>query len=78
MGLHQTKKFFTVKKISNKLKRQPMEGENIFTNTSDKGLIPKIHKELTKLNTKNNKQPNFKMGRGPDYALLQRGHTDGQ
>ena len=26
--------------------------ENIFTNTSDRGLISKIYRELTKLNTK--------------------------
>ena len=35
------------------MKRQPTEWENIFTNnTSDKGLISKIYKVLTKLNTK--------------------------
>ena len=33
------------------MKRQPKERETIFTNTSDKGLISKIYKELTKLNT---------------------------
>ena len=40
MGLHQTKKFFTAKEIINYIKRQPTEWENIFTNTSDKGLHP--------------------------------------
>ena len=36
----------------NKIKRQTTEWENIFTDTCDKGLISKIYKELTKLNTK--------------------------
>ena len=35
------------------MKRQPTEWESIFTNeTSDKGLIPNIYKELIKLNAK--------------------------
>ena len=35
----------------NKIKRQLTEWENVFTNTSDKGLISKIYKVLTKFNT---------------------------
>ena len=50
--------FCTAKNIINKIKRQPTEWENIFTNTSDKGLISKIYKVFTKLNTKNPKEPN--------------------
>ena len=46
------KHFCTAKEIINKVKRQPTERENKFTYTSDKGLISKIYKELTKLNTK--------------------------
>ena len=46
------KSFCTVKESVNKMKRQSTEWENIFTNTSDKVLISKIYKELTKLNTK--------------------------
>ena len=57
MGLHQTKKFFTAKEIINYIKRQPTEWENIFTDTSDKGLISKIYKVLTKLNTKETNNP---------------------
>ena len=43
--------FFTAKEIINKIKRQLTEWENVFTDTSDKGLIYKIYKELTKFNT---------------------------
>ena len=52
MGLQQIKSFFTAKETINKMKRQPTKWENIFANTSDKGLISKIYKELIKLNTK--------------------------
>ena len=57
MGLHQTKSFCTAKEIINRIKRQPTEWENIFTDTSDKELISKIYKVLAKLNTKNTKSP---------------------
>ena len=59
MGL-QNKKFCTAKENINKIKRQPTEWENIFTNTSDKKLISKVYKEVTKLNTKKTTQ--FKNG----------------
>ena len=49
-----------------------MEWENIFTNTLDEGLISKIYKEHTKLNSKKSSQLE------PEQRLLQRGHRDGQ
>ena len=50
--------FITAKETVKKTKRQPMEWEKIFANdTTDKGLVSKIYKELTKLNTqRTNKQ----------------------
>lgn len=49
------KSFCTAKKTTNKTKRQPTGWEKIFaSNTSDKGLISKIYKELIELNNNNN------------------------
>ena len=46
------KSFCTAKETINKTKRQPTEWEKIFANdTTDKGLVSKIYKELLKLNT---------------------------
>ena len=42
------KSLCTGEEMTDKMKKQPMEWERIFPNhTSDKGLTPKIHKELT-------------------------------
>ena len=50
--LMKIKSFCTAKETTNKTKRQPREWEKIFANdTSDKGLVSKIYKELTKLHT---------------------------
>ena len=48
--------FCTAKETINKVKRQPSEWEKIIANeTTDKGLISKIYKQLLQLNAR--KQP---------------------
>ena len=47
------KRFCTAKETISKVKRQPSEWEKIMANeTTDKGLISKIHKQLLQLNTR--------------------------
>ena len=47
------KSFSTTKETINKMKREPTVLQNIFANdTSDKGVISKIHKEHIQLNSK--------------------------
>ena len=65
--------FCTAKETINKMKRQPSEWEKIQTNgentneSTNKGLISKIYKQLIQLNIKKNpKQPSQKMGRRPE------------
>ena len=50
--LIKIKSFCTAKETINRTKRQLTEREKIFANDiSDKGLVSKIYKEFTKLNT---------------------------
>ena len=52
------KSFCTAKETINKTKRQPSEWEKIFANeTTDRGLISKIYKQLMKLNIKTTNNP---------------------
>ena len=56
--LIKIKSFYTAKETINKTKRQLMEWEKIFANDiSDKGLVSKIYKELTKLNIRKTNNP---------------------
>ena len=53
----------TAKETVNKTKRHPKEWEKIFPNdTTDKGLISKIYKELLKVNTQKTDNPIKKNG----------------
>ena len=53
------KSFCSAKEIPTKVRRQLSEWENIFaSNTSDKGLISKIYKELIQLHNNNKKKTN--------------------
>ena len=55
--LIKLKRFFTAKKIINKVKRQPTEWEKIFANdVTNKVLISKIYKQLMQLNIKKKKK----------------------
>ena len=51
--LIKLKSFCTAKEIISKVKKQPSEWEKIIANeTTDKGLISKIYKQLVKLNAR--------------------------
>ena len=56
--LIKLKSFCTAKETINKMKRQPSEWEKIFANEStDKGLITKIYKQILQLDIKKTTNP---------------------
>ena len=56
--LTKLKSFCTAKKTINKVKRQPSEWEKIIVNeTTDKGLISKIYKQLIQINAGETNNP---------------------
>ena len=72
--LIKVKSFCTAKESRNKVKRQPSEWEKIIANeTTDKGFISKIYKQLMQINTRKTNYPNKR----PKQTFLQRRRTDG-
>ena len=62
--LIKLKNFCAAKETISKVKRQPSEWEKIITNeTTDKGLISKIYKQLIQLNNRKTNNPIKKWGK---------------
>ena len=62
--LIKLKSFCKAKETISKVKRQPSEWEKIIANeTTDKGLISKIYKQLIQLNTRKTNNPIKKWGK---------------
>ena len=76
--LIKLKSFCTAKETKTKVKKKKnSEWEKIIINeTSDKGLISQMYKQLIQLNSRKVKQPNQKVGKRPKQTSLQRRHTD--
>ena len=75
--LVKLKSFCTAKQTISEVKRQPSEWEKIIANeTTERGLISKIYKQLITTQCQKNKQPNKKVGKRPKQTFLQRRHTD--
>ena len=56
--LIKLKSFCTAKETISKVKRQPSEWEKIIANeTTDRGLISKIYKQLIQVNTRKTNNP---------------------
>ena len=55
--LMKHKSFCTAKETISKVKRQPSEWEKITNETTDKGLISKIYKQLIQLKTRKTNNP---------------------
>ena len=67
-----------MKETISKVKRQPSEWEKIIANeTTDKGLISKIYKQLIQLNIRKTNNPIKKIGKRPKQTFLQRRNKDG-
>ena len=73
-NLIKLKSFCTAKETKGQVESQPSEWEKIIANeTTDKGLISKIYKQLIQLNARNTNNPSKTWKK----TFLQRRHTDG-
>ena len=69
------KGFCTAKATISKVKRQPSEWEKIITNeTTDKGSISKIYKQLIQLNTRKTNSPIKKWGKDLNSHFFKNKH----
>ena len=63
-GLIKLKSLCTAKETKSKVKRQPSEWEKVTANeTTEKGLVSKIYKQLVQLNTRKTNNPIKKWGK---------------
>ena len=73
-NLIKLKSFCTAKETMSKVKRQPSEWEKMIANeTTDKGLISKIYKQLTQLSTKQTNKPMKKWAGEPKRHVSKEG-----
>ena len=71
MGPIKLKNFCRAKEILSKVKRQSSEWEKIIANeTTDKGLISKIYKQLIQVKTRKAKNSIKKVGKRPKQTVL--------
>ena len=76
--LIKLKSFCTALETISKVKRQPSEWETIIANeTTDKGLISKLYKQLIQVNARKTNNPVKKWEKKPKQTFFQRRHTDG-
>ena len=77
LDLIKLKSFCTAKETISKVKRQPSEWEKIRANeTTDKGLISKIYKQLIQLNSRKTNNPIKKWGKNLN-SYFSKEDTDG-